>query len=233
MPNTNHSIGSAFRPVIKLIIDASYRLKIDKPLKKLVSKSKSLQWLLRWSSFNYRLEMRSSAGQRQGLLDLINWWGDIKGLTVVEIGSYRGESARLFLDSGKVGKLFCIDPWCGCYDAYDFAAFTNMSQVEKDFDSLAGKDPRVTKVKGTIETLVEKHSELKPDIVYVDGCHTYDAVKNDLTIIRKAFNPRIAVCGHDFSEQFMGCRQAIVETCGNPDAVFSDTSWAKKVCKNG
>lgn len=173
--------------------------------------------------------MRDSSNQISGLNELITWLGDVNNLTLVEIGSYRGESAGIFLDSGKFSHIYCVDPWASCYDVNDIAGFTNMKLVEKDFDNRHGKDSRITKVKGTIETLIENYPKLQPDVIYIDGCHTYDAVKNDLIISMKNLHPKLAICGHDFSDSFPGCKAAIIEICGTPEKTFSDTSWGKKI----
>ena len=34
-----------------------------------------------------------------------------ENLTLVEIGSYMGESMEIFAQSGKFSKIICIDPW--------------------------------------------------------------------------------------------------------------------------
>ena len=230
--NKHRIIGSLISPLIRSFVGIARLIRLNRLLRTLPSKYKFCQWLWQWTTYNSNFEMRGSSHQISGLKDLIIWIGDVKNLTLVEIGSYRGESARIFLDSGKFSRIYCVDPWENCYDVNDFAGFTNMKLAEKDFDERAGNDSRITKVKGTIETLVENYPELHPDVIYVDGCHTYDAVKNDLTISLNKLKPRLAICGHDFSDAFSGCREAIIETCGVPDKTFADTSWAKRIQRN-
>ena len=45
---------------------------------------------------------------RTGLLKLINELPD--KISMIEIGSWQGESTEMFLKSGKVIKLYSIDP---------------------------------------------------------------------------------------------------------------------------
>ena len=203
---------------------------------------RKLRWCLKRRYFNKTVVMRGDEDSRRGLLDLIAWFVDAsddgvgagKALTMVEIGSYQGESARMFLDSGKVGKLYCVDPWQMNFDKNDVCAFTDMSRIEQAFDRRVGGDTRVVKVKGTIDTLVALLEGGKDavgdriDVVYVDGCHTYEAVKYDLEKVLTRIKPRI-VCGHDFSERWSGCKRAVLESVGTPDATFCDTSWAKRL----
>ena len=215
-------------PLVRCFVSVARLIRVNKILSRLTAKSRFCQWLWQWTNYNSGYEMRTSTAQKTGLNDLIDWLGGVSGLTLVEIGSYRGESASMFLRSGKFAHVYCVDPWDDGYDINDFAGFTNMRRVEKDFDKHVGGDSRVIKVKGTIETLVKNYPALRPDVVYIDGCHTYEAVKNDITVTLDKLKPTLAICGHDYSDNWPGCRAAIVEMCGIPDKTFADTSWAKK-----
>ena len=180
--------------------------------------------------------MRPDGASRQGLLDLISYLNASHSLTMAEIGSYKGESAEIFLSTGKVSKIYCVDPWKQYYDDDDGAAFTDMVKVEADFDARHGGDSRVVKVKGTIETLVEliSNTGVRLDVVYVDGCHTYEAVKHDIKVAMECLKPSMAIAGHDYavgSSMWEGVVRAIEETIGKPSATFSDTSWVKMLCK--
>lgn len=197
-----------------------------------------VRFLLRRRYFDKTVVMRGEDSARQGLLDLIDWVAgklDVRpsadgrgALTMVEIGSYQGESAQMFLDSGIVGRLYCVDPWQMNFDKNDVCAFTDMARIEREFDRRVGGDARVVKVKGTVDTLVDRLAKegTAVDVVYVDGCHTYEAVKYDLTRVLAHVRPRV-VCGHDFSERWSGCRRAVLEVVGVPDVTFCDTSWGK------
>lgn len=170
-------------------------------------------------------ELRTTEAGRRGLLNLARTLPD--GSVMVEIGSYRGESAEIFLSSGRVARIFCVDPWKRFYDLNDASAYTDMKEVELDFDRRHADDPRVVKVKGTIETFIERHGGEVIDFVYVDGCHTYQGAKNDILKARDCVRPRFAIGGHDWT--WPGIGDAVRETLGEPDQVFEDTSWVKKL----
>lgn len=187
--------------------------------------------ILRPVLFFKKIQMRPDDSSKKALLDLIGYL-DRDELTMVEIGSYRGESAEVFLSSGKVKRLYCVDPWQMYYDDNDGAAFTDMSKVEADFDRRHGTDARVVKVKGTVDTFVNLFAdELKNvDLVYIDGLHTYDGVKHDIEMTKQFIRPKVAIAGHDFCPgTWDGSVRAIKESLGVPDAVFADTSWIKIV----
>lgn len=156
------------------------------------------------------------------------------GIVMVEIGSYRGESAELFLATGKVSRIYCVDPWRMFYDPQDGAAYTNMKAVEADFDRRHANDKRVVKVKGTIDDFVERYvngpeGPVSVDLVYVDGCHTYEAVKHDILTAVEHIKPKIAMSGHDWGwGGDAELARAVKETVGEPDEVFPDSSWLKR-----
>ena len=183
-----------------------------------------------------RLGMRDSENYVQGLLDLIAELPMVEGgLTMVEIGSYRGESAQLFLDSGKISRIFCVDPWKPFYDKNDEAAFTDMAKVEGEFDARFASEPRVVKAKGTIDDFAAKYAadpavQGRVDFVYVDGCHTREATAHDIEVALGQVKPRVAIAGHDYLEGVDdGVKAAVDGRFGQPDKVFVDTSWLKSL----
>lgn len=178
-------------------------------------------------------EMRPEGMSRDGLRSLIESLGT-DNITMVEIGSYKGESAEIFLKTGKVAKIYCIDPWQMFYDPDDGAAFTDMVKVEAEFDRRHSADPRVTKVRGTVDTFVKEYGSVagvfdKIDLVYIDGLHTYEGVHHDIEMAMANFKPRIAIAGHDYYQgNWPGIVKAIDELLGAPDATFADGSWMKR-----
>ena len=193
-----------------------------------------LRLILRPVLHHKNISMRPDGNSRSGLSALLKKLSECKNpIVMAEIGSYKGESAEMFISSGVVSRLFCVDPWKPFYDKDDGAAFTDMKKVEAEFDSRHGGDPRVVKIKGTIDNLVAivEESGIKLDFVYIDGCHTYDAVKYDLEVALQKLKPTLAVGGHDYCEDgngvFPGVGKAILEVVGKPDDVFEDGSWIK------
>lgn len=187
--------------------------------------------LYKYVWFEKEWYMRGDDKSRMALIDLITAVPGVAGagIVMVEIGSYRGESAEIFLSTGRVSKIYCVDPWQMNYDPNDWAASTNMENVEKDFDRRFAGDERVVKVRGTIDTFVREYSDrgVVCDFVYVDGCHTYDAVKHDLKVTIDSVKPRFAVGGHDYNDCWKALKKAVEESVGFPDRTFEDTSWLK------
>jgi hypothetical protein len=189
-------------------------------------------------------KMRRPAGD--GLLDLIN---DLpSNLVMAEIGCYAGESTMFFLMSGKIKKLYAIDPWSSSYLAtygcrqedkrYKFGkldsadpnhiakaemVFRDMELAEKMFDEKTRGYP-VVKIKSTMEDAFDKLPEL--DFVYIDADHNYEPVKLDINLSLKKIRHGGIIAGHDYKPKYTeGVIKAVHETFGKPDKLYKDSSW--------
>lgn len=157
-----------------------------------------------------------------GLRDLIAYTGR-DHMTMVEIGSYAGESAAMFLDTGKVDRIYCVDPWRPGYDPSDPASRSdNLLAAEREFDARFAGDARVVKVKSTIQEAIAAGSVPgHVDLVYVGGCHTYSGVMSDINAVCGMCD---ILAGHDVG--WGDVLRAIRDALGCfPVRVFSDSSW--------
>jgi hypothetical protein len=161
-----------------------------------------------------------------------------KGGLLVEIGSFAGESTRVFLEAGL--RVHAIDPWDNDArdrlheGAKDFNPahrwHFDMSAVEAAFDELLSEfSGQLTKRKGYDWEFVESYAPGSLDAVYLDSVHTY---ADTLGAIRR-WRPRVSLsgffCGHDFTEHFAGVRQAVFEEFGEVTTAFGDSSWLVQV----
>ncbi len=151
---------------------------------------------------------------------------------MVEIGCYRGEATALFLT--RVAHIVCVDPW------KDYLEFNNasspitmqgMDAVEATFDAFAATQPhRILKVKLPSLEAAAQFPDGTFDLVYIDGNHAYADVVEDIA----AWRPKVKVggllAGHDYDVLARpGVPRAVCETLGEPDAVFGDGSWVKRM----
>lgn len=155
---------------------------------------------------------RARRWQWKGLQDLIRHL-DVTDGTLCEVGVYAGESAKLFLDSGKFQHIHCVDVW-------------NNPIVEAAFDEFhAEHEDRVSKVKARSPQAAGLFPDGSLDVVYIDADHTYDAVKADI----RAWHPKVRdggwICGHDYGWPWLGVITAVGELLGKPKYVFREGSW--------
>lgn len=179
--------------------------------------------------------MRQETFLQKGLTDMIQSLeskiGPLNNKVMVEIGSYVGDSAKIF--AKHFGLVICIDPFVDWYDENDDTCyFARMADVEKQFDFQTKDFPNIVKLKLTSDDAAEFARENNIsgiDFVYIDGLHTYDQVKKDILNFAPFLSETQTIGGHDYHTNWSGVKNAIDETIGNPDEVFCDTSWIKKI----
>lgn len=169
------------------------------------------------------VKMRGKKELVDSLVELIEATG-MDDIVMVEVGSYAGESASIFCSTGKVKSLTCIDPWKSGYDEKDIASSSDFTQVEEEFGKVIDKYPTIIrKFKGVLADFVDRSPDFRPDLVYIDACHTYEGCKEDIANALK-LNPKV-ISGHDYCEGWRGVKKAVDEQFGHPDRVFGDGSW--------
>lgn len=179
---------------------------------------------------NNSLYQMRNARYAQGLLDLIeaiNTVRPTKEMTMIEIGSYAGESTEIFAQHFEY--VIAIDPYNENYDPNDVTcSYAPLSEVLKAFEKRMKKYDNVSLVQATSDDAVSSLT-LKADFVYIDGLHTYDQIKKDIQNYRPLINKGGFIGGHDFYPVYQGVVDGIIETIGMPHKTFQDTSWLFKL----
>ena len=149
-----------------------------------------------------------------GLLDLVEHIKD-RVNTMVEIGSFRGESTSLF--ARTINKVYAIDPFTWC-----------SGTAETDFDNLTKDFTNITKIKkySNDPEVLNQFEDKSLDFVYIDGDHSYNAVMNDI----KNWIPKIKdnglIGGHDYHTGLLDVVNAVNNSFNtNNGKLFKDSSW--------
>ena len=180
-----------------------------------------------------KISIRNAKFAKIGLQDLITCLISVgvnfKDFVMVEIGSYAGDSAQIFAPACK--ELYCVDPWQNGYDPNDAASHLHpMHIVEKQFDNLVEMYGNIIKFKKRSDEAVNLFNDAYFDLAYIDGEHTYDAVKEDIGLWMPKIKKTGWIAGHDYgSKHHPGVKKAVEEMVGTPDITFKDTSWLKKI----
>jgi len=162
-----------------------------------------------------------------GLLDMISYLGDTSHMTMIEIGSYIGESTILFAEKFK--NVISIDPFLNNYDENDKASYiADFELVYNKFLENTSKYNNIINIRKTSCDAVDDIKE-KIDFVYIDGLHTYEQVKKDINNYRKLIKDGGTIGGHDYSNHWIVVMNAVNESLGMPDKLFIDGSWIKKM----
>ena len=161
-----------------------------------------------------------------------------KGGLLVEIGSFAGESTRVFLVAGL--RVHAIDPWDNDSrdrlheGARDFNPahrwHFEMETAERTFDQLLTPfRGQLTKRKGYDWEVVEEYAPGSLDAVYLDSVHTYEDSLGAIRRWRSKVRTGGFFCGHDFTDYFAGVQRAVREALGEPAQVLGDTSWIHQI----
>jgi cephalosporin hydroxylase len=142
---------------------------------------------------SFRVESHLTIAERVALYQLA-----CRARYVMEVGSYMGASACCFgaaLKRGGEGKVICVDTWNN--DAMSeghrdtWAAFLGNTAEYKNF---------IFPIKGFSVDVVEAVREIAPrvDLLFIDGDHSYDAVRADWCAYRSFLDLGSVVAFHDY-----------------------------------
>jgi predicted O-methyltransferase YrrM len=167
----------------------------------------------------------------EGLVSLIKYISgdrDAKTLSMIEIGSYTGESTRIF--ASYFGEVVSIDPFENDYDVNDAACHhADFNDVYNKFLENMQSFDNVTNIRKKSDDAITDLIEKKYDFVYIDGMHTYDQVKKDIINYKDLIKPGGFIGGHDYSGYWLDVIKAVDECLEKPDETFQDTSWVKQL----
>jgi hypothetical protein len=154
--------------------------------------------------------------------------------TWVEVGVYRGDNARRVMRAHDRCRVILVDPWCalppgeaGPEDANWTRA--SQAQIETWYREAVGKlapwRKRVTVLRMPSAEAAEQ-VDTPVDLVFIDGHHTYECVRDDIAAWRGKVAPGGWLGGHDYdAPRFPGVKRAVDEafpagvTCGE------DRTW--------
>lgn len=134
----------------------------------------------------------------------------------LEIGSYRGESATIFLGFPQIVTLDCVDQW---------AAAAEILRSKFPREIAAGRC-RVRQMSSA--AFARQAGEL--DVVYIDGDHSYEAVRADIAAYSVKLSPGGFLAGHDYHSGYPGVMKAVEQLREHrPISVYADGSWCVRM----
>lgn len=151
-------------------------------------------------------------------------------LLVVEVGVFRADLSKFLLEQLPFVQLLGVDPYVGTDGTFpgDFSVTLNpdsaLSAARAVYESFGG---RAQLLQATSEVAAQEVPDGGVDAVFVDGCHLYECVAQDL----EAWVPKLRpgsgalLAGHDFSPQWPGVVRAVHERRGGGQRVFLGQDW--------
>ena len=177
-----------------------------------------------------------AADTLHGLVDLINHVGGLKNKKALEVGCFRGISSEVFL-LHEPQEMYFVDVW-GNNAGYVESNWA-LKQSSKDWDAIKSEFVESTspyKKNTDINIIHDFSSEASKsisnnyfDFIYIDGDHSYQGVKTDISRWLTKLSKGGYFCGHDYTttpDIRKACHEVFDE---NEIVTFSDSSFAIKV----
>jgi len=126
----------------------------------------------------------------------------------LEIGSWHGRSTRTLAENSN-GVVYAVDTWKGTSDEIQSKAYlnTDLNQGDHAFLEFCKNNGDLIDIGKIIP--IRMHSAnanwvfgvlgLKFDMIFIDGDHTYSAVKSDIIGTKNLLAKGALLCGHDYS----------------------------------
>jgi len=150
---------------------------------------------------------------------------------ILEIGCFRGASTRAMLDNSNA-HIWCLDSWKGSGRT---DSMKGLVTTEHDYQcflrNLEDALNRITILKMFTYEAVERGvlEGLTFDMVFIDGDHSYEAVKFDIEHFGPLVRPGGLLCGHDYeSRRRKGLVKAVHEMAGTPNIGGDQIWWVVK-----
>lgn len=140
----------------------------------------------------------------------------VPGKVVVEVGVFKGDNARDIL-SHEPAHLYMVDIFAGLAasgdENGDNREAVNLGYVYRHLTREMASKP-VTLVRGA-SPMVLADIDRPVDVVYIDGGHLYQQVRDDLHGALKLVGdrPGSIIGGHDYSMRTPGVIKAVTEFC--------------------
>jgi predicted O-methyltransferase YrrM len=166
-----------------------------------------------------------------GFIDMLQKLvGEIElGSTMIEIGSFMGESTFLFASTSYFNKIYSIDPYDGDDMGLKHLDLPNWDFIREQYKTNLRYFDFIEQIEDYSSNVIDKFQDKSIDFVYIDGNHSYDSVKNDIEIFLPKIKDGGIIGGHDYSPYWETVQEAVNETIGRPRWLFDDSSWLHKV----
>lgn len=147
--------------------------------------------------------------------------------TMIEIGSYMGESTMMFASTGLFSTIYSIDPLDG-YEEFNKMHNYPWEFVRDEFTKNTKYFDSIVHLQDFSYNVVDKFENDSIDFIYIDGSHSEENVRRDLELYLPKLKKNGIIAGHDYLELvWPDLVKVVTDVVGKPDIVFSDTSWIK------
>lgn len=152
----------------------------------------------------------------------------------VEIGCWKGKSSAFIaveiINSNKNIKLDCIDTWVGSDENEHIKDnyIKNNTLYELFLNNIEPVKHIIHPIRMTSAEASTYYKDNTIDIVFIDACHSYECVKEDISLwLPKVKNGGI-LAGHDYTSSWLGVVRAVNELLGPQNIKTGSSCWIYK-----
>jgi SAM-dependent methyltransferase len=150
-----------------------------------------------------------------------------KSQTIVEIGSWKGRST-LALACNAPGMVYAVDTWKGTEQQGDELAQHEPGWLLEEFKRNTSGIANIVICQGPSVEVSKWPSMagLSVDMIFIDGYHTYEGVRDDILSWSSMLRPGGILCGHDYVPPYWdGLLKAVHELVPRFRVVPNTTIW--------
>jgi hypothetical protein len=194
----------------------------------------------------YQLDLGGWNGNSNVFKQLIEFK---KPQIIVEVGTWKGQSAlnmaNIIKNLNLQTKIYCIDTWLGAEEFWTWMKDTSdrnlllkngYPQIYYQFLSNVFHTKNqdiITPIPNTshIGSIILKHYNINPDLIYIDASHNYNDVLSDLNDYYELLNNNGIIFGDDFGDGWPGVKNAVNDFCINNNLgyeIFENNFWIIK-----
>lgn len=143
-------------------------------------------------------------------LDWLKKAAEISDGGVIEVGSWKGRSTKALLEGCK-GTVTAVDHFKGSEDYEDLTL--SIARAEPIYDIFmknVGHYPNLKVMRMDSTEAAAQTPDKSVDMVFIDSDHRYEQVKAEIE--RWKSKARYILCGHDYSDGWVGVKQAVEES---------------------
>jgi predicted O-methyltransferase YrrM len=141
----------------------------------------------------------------------------------IEIGCLCGGTTRWLSDHMLPGSvLYAIDPWSRGWRQWHRQFRAHLAAYLAD-----GRVVEVRHRSSKAFPYLLEHLGATLDFVFIDGDHSYEAVRADIANYRQLVRPGGVLCGHDYGDVCPGVRRAVDEAFAGSHTLVEWIWWVR------
>jgi predicted O-methyltransferase YrrM len=150
------------------------------------------------------------------------------GSHIIEVGSWKGKSAAFLaveiINSKKNIKFDCIDTWLGEESYYQEDEHVKQKKLYELFLSNIEPVKHVIRpIRLTSAAASKLYQDGSIDIIFIDACHDYESVKEDILYWLPKVKTNGILAGHDY--KWLGVQTAVHELLDRKNIVSASQCW--------